>query len=108
MEFLREAPRNALKCIVFGACDLIEALSIGVTLMFLWSWFIAPKFDIAHLDIVTAIGIGVLITYITSDPEGVPFDEKEIGANLYSTWTKVCQSVGALLTGYVIEMARLL
>lgn len=37
----------------------------GYALSVLWSWFIVPKFNLPALDIPTAIGIALVVDYMT-------------------------------------------
>lgn len=46
------------------------ALANGYVLSVFWGWYIAPTFDLPALDLVHAIGIGILAGLLTAKPGG--------------------------------------
>lgn len=50
-----------------GICGLIVFGSVfrGYALSVLWGWFIVPTFDVQPLSIAPAIGIAMMVNYLT-------------------------------------------
>jgi hypothetical protein len=48
----------------------------GLTISVLWGWFIVPTFNIAALSIPVAIGVGLILSYITHQEIKTDGDKK--------------------------------
>ena len=56
---------------ILGVCLLTAIIAIlnGYVLSVLWGWFMAPIFGLPNLSIVSAIGVTIVIGYITKQPD---------------------------------------
>ena len=92
----------AVLLIVFGAIGLIVLGSIlrGWALSILWGWFIVPFFGLPPLSIPYAIGIALVVTYVTGHPDNIKEEYKEgTGKTLAIT---ILQPFVVLLVGWII------
>jgi hypothetical protein len=86
---------------------LITPLGIiwsGYALTILWEWFIVSTFGIASLTIPVAVGIAIIINYLTkgysgNEPEDTRTSEEKI---IFSIVVAVLKPAFALLFGWVI------
>ncbi len=59
----------ALYALMMGVLMLIAyAICNGYVLMVLWGWFIVPTFHLPVLTITTAIGLAMVVSYVTYYP----------------------------------------
>jgi uncharacterized membrane protein YhdT len=49
---------------------LVAAFFNGLTLSLLWGWFITPYIGLPDIGLVPAIGIGMIIRYLTHENNG--------------------------------------
>lgn len=56
--------------------DAVIYVFNGFVLKVLWGWFIAPKFQLPTLSLASAIGLGIVVGFLTS--HSYP-EEKELG-----------------------------
>ena len=58
---------GAILCILTGFMGMIIVSSVlnGLVLVKLWSWFIVPTFALPVLSVPVAIGISILVKYLT-------------------------------------------
>ena len=58
---------GAMFCLLIGALGMIVVTSIlnGFVLVKLWGWFVVPAFGLPTLSIPVAIGISLIIKYLT-------------------------------------------
>ena len=54
-----------MSVLVFIATTVGLYLLNGVTLMLLWGWFMVPTFGLPVISLVQAIGIGMVIGFLT-------------------------------------------
>ena len=77
----------------------------GWTLCVLWEWFIVPTFGCVGLSIPAAIGISLVVSYLTTttktqrEKEQRPFGEMLLEGIITST----IKTVLALMFGYVVQ-----
>lgn len=45
--------------------SVVACLLNGVSLRFLWGWFVVPAFDLPAISLVTAIGIAIIVSLLT-------------------------------------------
>ncbi len=95
--------------LVLGALALIagviavSAIINGWVLTKLWHWFAVPIFGFHDLEIVQAIGIGLIVSFLTHKTVAMKksgSDETDwagIGANLLSPFV-------VLLVGYIVHL----
>jgi len=51
--------------ILFAGLLAVSALINGFVLTCLWSWFIVPTFGLAELSLTQAIGLGLIVGFLT-------------------------------------------
>lgn len=77
----------------------------GWALTVLWIWFIIPVFNLPTLSIIQAIGIGMVVTFLTRHSINKEEAAKDTGAAI---WTAIVSAVIVpLLTvgiGYIISL----
>ena len=64
-----------------GILMVFSSIFNGYALSVLWGWFIVPTFGAPSLDVVPAIGISMVVSYLTyqihsSEEEEIPFGAK--------------------------------
>lgn len=64
-----------LTIVGFVSYILLVLLS-GVVLVDLWAWFVVPVFHLVHLDIPQALGISLLVGYLTKQIDTKKSDDK--------------------------------
>jgi len=85
--------------IVFMGCLLLAVATLinGVVISLMWEWFVVPL-GAASISWIHAIGLGILNTYLTTQPP-MKDDEYDGGAIL-SYW--FVRPVAALFAGYLV------
>lgn len=87
---------------------LIVASSIfnGYALSVLWGWFVVPTFGVPQLSVVSAIGIALIVSYmthqITDDKKGEKGNFGETMAQ--ATANAITKPLFALLFGYIVHL----
>ena len=66
----------------------------GFVVQQLWQWFIVPHFQLEPIPFITALGMGLLISYLTSQFDG--WEDKQL-ERLVHAWLKPLLT---LLIGY--------
>jgi len=76
----------------------------GFVLQKLWLWFVVPLFDVPPLSIVQAIGVSIVVGFLTQRP--APYQERELKEAVKSiTYLLVCgilDPLVALSIGWLI------
>ncbi len=62
--------------IAFFGIWAFEAIYSGYALTVLWAWFVVPTFHLPQLSVVTAIGLAIVVSYLTHQ---IDTDDKEEG-----------------------------
>ena len=68
----------------------------GYTVQTLWAWFIVPHFGVSSLPFVTALGIGLLVSYLTMHFQHA--ESEEFWGRFTYMWLRAPM---ALLAGYI-------
>jgi len=60
---------------------VVSSILKGYVLSILWGWFIVPVFSLPELTVVSAIGIAIVVSYLThqyneNKGEGKSFDKR--------------------------------
>lgn len=90
---------------VLGVTTITGTIMNGWALTVLWTWFIVPVFNLPTLSIIQAIGIGMVVTFLTRHSIDKEEDAKDIGAAISTAI--VSAVVVPLLTvgiGYIISL----
>ena len=66
---------------IFGVFALVAVSSLwkGYVLTILWSWFVVPTFELPSLAIAPAIGLSLLVSFLTHQSDASR-DQKDAGA----------------------------
>ncbi len=93
---------------IIGISLLIALSSIfnGYTLSILWEWFIVPVFGLPQLSVAPAIGIALVIGYLThqSNPD-VEEKERETSEKVARVIaTSIVRPLFVLLFGWVVHL----
>lgn len=73
-EYLKKFLKFVGGTILFIGLMAFTTILNGYALSVLWSWFIVPKFDVPSLNIPTAIGLAMVVGYLTHQ---IKIDEVE-------------------------------
>jgi len=86
--------------VVLGICALAVGMSIlnGFVFYKLWGWFIVPVFHTPELGIVTAMGIALLVSFLTSQTHHEYKDHERKNG-----WIVLVQPFIVLGIGYIIK-----
>lgn len=99
--------KSALACfglLAFGAVNtVIGAIIDGYVLVKLWSWFAVPVFGVPQISLAPAIGIGILVSFLTH--QNIPSQKDReisevIGAALGET---ILYPAVVLFVGWVVS-----
>lgn len=90
--------------LAFGAVNtVIGAIIGGYVLVKLWSWFAVPTFGVPQISIVPAIGIGILVSYLTH--QNIPSQkDREISEVIVATLGEtIFYPAVVLFVGWVVS-----
>ncbi len=96
---------------VFGGSIVVVILMVvssifnGYALSVLWGWFMVPTFGLPELSIAPAIGIAIVISYLTHQvnakkDDGESFGKKMVRGIVLTT----LEPSFALLFGYIVHL----
>lgn len=94
----------AVLFVILGALALVfaGALWSGYVLSILWSWFMAPIFSLPMLSIPQAIGVALVIGYLTKQSKSNL--KKDENHESYKDWVEMLLSpAAALLVGWIVK-----
>jgi len=82
--------KTASGCLFAILITPFQAIFNGWVLSKLWGWFMVPTFGLPALALPAAIGVAIVIAYLTHQyidtPEGSDLWESIIKATLHSIW----------------------
>ncbi len=81
----------------------LTAILNGYVLSILWRWFLVPTLDLPAISIVQAIGISLVIGYLTDHSSGKSDDRKSdnLIANIFTISLKPLM---ALFIGWIVKL----
>lgn len=87
---------------------VVAAIFHGFALSVLWKWFMVPAFGLPELPIPTAIGVALVVTYLTYqhiDCENERDKEKSLAKKIVM-WVvlTILRPSFALLVGWIVQM----
>lgn len=84
---------------------VLSSLLRGYTLSVLWGWFMVPTLGLPHLSVVQAIGIAMVVSFLTyHDTSDIPKKERSTGEAIASGVSlAVLYPLIALLFGWVVH-----
>ena len=90
--------------IFFGAAAYMAAYSAisGWALVRLWNWFILPFFDVPTLSIAHAVGISLIVSFLTYSPTEAK-DGRTTEEKIGSIIAALLRPGLVVLIGYVVQ-----
>jgi len=83
----------------------INSIWSGYVLSKLWAWFVVTTFSLPEISIATAIGLALIIGYLTKGEEKVDTENKEFGELfLEATFKGLMKPTISLGIGWVITL----
>lgn len=80
------------------------ALLNGYALSVLWGWFIVPTFEARPLGVLPAIGVAMVVGYLTSHTENDTEDKRPWGERWTQTFfTVAMRPLFALFFGWILH-----
>lgn len=76
----------------------------GYALMVLWGWFVVPLFDLPPLTIAQAIGLSVLVGFLTHQRIESKEDEKPVEDTISAVLFASVKPAMALLIGWIVTL----
>jgi len=86
---------------------VVSAIANGFVLTKLWSWFIVPVFELPALSLVPAIGLGMVIGFLTyqyTNSDSKKEDKSLVEALIASTLTAIFRPAMVLLFGWIVQL----
>lgn len=94
--------------IVIRVAALMVACSIlnGYVLSVLWGWFMVPVFHLPQLPVAPAIGLALIVSYLTYQPEPNYQEEEETAGQRFARSTSLVlgRPLLALLFGWIVHL----
>lgn len=83
----------------------VSAILNGWALSKLWEWFVVPPFDLPSLSIPEAIGVALIVSYLTFfHVDAEPNSSDDNSKALQSIYRSVLAPVFAVAIGWVVQM----
>lgn len=100
---MRKDHDAAIGCLLFLISLPLGALWAGYVLSILWGWFIVPTFEARPLAVLPAIGVAMVVGYLTKQ-ESATKDERSTGEKFaYSFAFMFLHPLIALAFGWVLH-----
>lgn len=90
-------------CLV-GVLLTLQALWSGYVLSKLWLWFVVTTFELAPLSIPAAIGISLVVRYLTYMPPQIDKDKSPTERLIESTVYAFIIPLFALVVGSIVSL----
>lgn len=88
-----------------GILMAFSSILNGYALSVLWGWFVVPTFSVPALGIVPAIGIAMMVSYLTYQTHNCKKEERGSDKKLSEgIMTVVLKPLLALLLGWIIHL----
>lgn len=97
--------RAVLRGIVgVAVLKFISVIFNGYVLNLLWGWFVVPVFGLPHLSIVPAIGIAIVISYLTHQLPNIKEEKMELREKIArNTAIAIREPLLALFFGWIVH-----
>lgn len=84
----------------------VGAILNGWALSVLWGWFVAPVFGIPELSILQAIGFGLIVSYMTREPDSSKSKDKDDDSHPVITMMIVTalRPIFAVFIGWIVTL----
>ncbi len=87
---------------VFILISTVEVIINGWALSALWGWFVVPIFNLPSLTIIQAIGIGLILSYITNKSPSQEDNRKTSEKIIDGIARSIMAPIFSVGTGWVI------
>ena len=88
----------------FVVLMVLSSIFNGYALSVLWGWFVVPTLSAPALSLVPAIGISIVVSYLTYQHHNYVEKEQSFGTQvLYGTITAIIRPSLALLFGSIVH-----
>lgn len=96
---------KALGCVGVLAVVVVSAILGGLALSVMWGWFVVPTFDAPPLSIPVAIGIALVVSYLTDHRTTAKEKGKEPDEAIVElvAWS-IGQPLFYLVLGYIVHL----
>ena len=95
--------KSLTKFALYSFASIASILLGGFTLQCLWSWFVVTQFGLAPLSIPVAIGLKMLVSYVTAQIDLSGGEKVENPANFILAVNTGIALV-SLLGGYIVHL----
>jgi hypothetical protein len=87
---------------LLGVYMVVQYLVTGWALSYLWSWFIVPQFGAGELSIAQAIGISIVVSFLTYSATEAK-DERTKDEQFVAMIGHVLRPIMALAIGWIVH-----
>jgi len=89
----------------FVALMVVSSILNGYVLSILWGWFVVPVFHLSPLTIVPAIGVALVVSYLTHQTNDCQEKERSTSEKIaYAVAVAVVKPLLALCLGWVVHL----
>lgn len=88
----------------FLILGVISSIWNGYAISVLWGWFITPVFGLPILNIPQAIGLGLIITFLTQAIDCRKDEDDTKTQIIKSIFIIILRPLFALLIGYIVHL----
>ena len=91
--------------IFFLIAWFLETLWSAWVLTILWRWFVTPAFGLPQLNVITAIGVMLIVRFVTFNPDSINLRQErdEVEVRLLKLFVAFLNPVVALAVGWVFK-----
>lgn len=105
MKLHRDDSTSLILTIIFLLLIVPNIILSGYVTSVLWDWFIVPLFNLPHLTIAQALGLGVCVSYLNSSGiDHAKRDEKDTWANLGFAFGILFRPLIYLFVGWIYTL----
>ena len=88
-----------------GFLMVFSSIFNGYALSVLWGWFVVPTFDAPALGLVPAIGVMIVVSYLTDQTHDCKKEENSFGNKIVEgTATAILRPSFALFFGWIVHL----
>lgn len=98
--------KKGLGCFLVVSITTIGVIMGGYVLSVMWGWFIVPVFDAPPLSVPVAIGVALVIGYLTDHTRTIAKEKNkgiEEAVEELVVWS-IIQPLAYLVLGYIIHL----
>ena len=89
----------------FGFLLVFSSIFNGYALSVLWGWFVVPTFGAPALSVVPAIGVAMVVSYLTHQTHDCKKEEKSFGVTIAEgSATAILRPLVTLFFGWIVHL----